>query len=366
MSYPEKRAGAFTGRWYGEVAANGRHRRFRRPFNDKQTADLYEDHIRRFNSEPEWANPDGGDNDPDRGPTLGEAFAAAKRQGGPKGKWKRERDHSGPQNREFVVRFLGEKRPLADLTSEDFYRLIENLELRPGRDGEQLSPKTINRYLSALSAILNVAANHKPPMIKVQPKLPFLPEEGGRIWYFTEEMEAAVVRWLREQGWLAEALTVRVLAASGLRWGEFARLSRNDVTEPRQLGQVVVSIIQLDKTKTDTARNVPLPPELGRELRAMLATDSQPIYRTMRQRLAMAVKSCGYEPQLTIHTLRHTTATRLALQGYTEGKIQRLLGHKNIKTTLRYVHLNDSSIAEMVMGPWGARGRSANNTGTGD
>lgn len=42
---------------------------------------------------------------------------------------------------------------------------------------------------------------------------------------------------------------------------------------------------------------------------------------------------------VTIHVLRHTTASRLLQAGFDVVKVQQWLGHKDIKSTLRYAHL---------------------------
>lgn len=48
-----------------------------------------------------------------------------------------------------------------------------------------------------------------------------------------------------------------------------------------------------------------------------------------------------------IHTLRHCFATHQLYQGTDIFVLQRLLGHVNIKTTLRYLHLTPDRIAKI-------------------
>lgn len=46
----------------------------------------------------------------------------------------------------------------------------------------------------------------------------------------------------------------------------------------------------------------------------------------------------------TIHTIRHTTATRLVQNGLSIYEVQTVLGHADAKTTMRYAHLEQASV----------------------
>jgi integrase len=356
---PEKREGKYTGKWYADIPALAEvHPRFRRRFDTERQARMYRDHVNEHHQEPEWAldpqeasRPIG---DPET--TLGAVAAKAEEAGGVKGKWKRGRNPSGKAQRIYVVDFLKPATQVAEITRDTLEKLVAALERH------KTGPSTINRYLAAASGILHYAAVHK--MIPYKPSIPWQPTDGGRIHWFTEEMEAAVRKVMEEKGQLAEALTFRVLCRSGLRWGEFESLERFQLMDPIK-PRDKFGTISVDKSKTDSPRSVRIPLEMVRELRAMIATGTRPLYAAMRNCLKAAVKSCGYAKELTIHCCRHTTATRLALLGWNSAKIQKFMGHKRITTTERYIHLAEELLGGVAESLWENGGSEVENTSGG-
>ena len=61
------------------------------------------------------------------------------------------------------------------------------------------------------------------------------------------------------------------------------------------------------------------------------------------QSLRKALKRAGLLG-FTIHTLRHTHATRLVQNGVSLYEVKEVLGHTDIKTTMRYAHLDRSDV----------------------
>ena len=47
---------------------------------------------------------------------------------------------------------------------------------------------------------------------------------------------------------------------------------------------------------------------------------------------------------MVIHTLRHTTASRLVTGGVNVYRVMAFTGHANVKTTMRYAHLAPDSL----------------------
>ena len=61
--------------------------------------------------------------------------------------------------------------------------------------------------------------------------------------------------------------------------------------------------------------------------------------KTVQRTMKAAVQLAGISKKATVHTLRHSFATHLLMNGVNIREIQDLLGHKNIETTMIYTHI---------------------------
>jgi site-specific recombinase XerD len=62
------------------------------------------------------------------------------------------------------------------------------------------------------------------------------------------------------------------------------------------------------------------------------------------QSIRKAMRRAGLH-DVRIHTLRHTLATRLIQNGMTVYEVKSILGHSDIRTTMRYAHLEQRQVA---------------------
>jgi len=67
----------------------------------------------------------------------------------------------------------------------------------------------------------------------------------------------------------------------------------------------------------------------------------------LRRAFEPALRKAGIQGA-SWHTLRHTTASRLAMAGVPIRTIQEIMGHRDIGTTLKYTHLAPGHIKEAI------------------
>jgi len=142
---------------------------------------------------------------------------------------------------------------------------------------------------------------------------------------------------------------VLLMLHSGLRTGEIRHLRLDDLDlDKRQ--------VRIEQGKGLQDRVVFLSREGVEALQAYLAvrgpaaTDHVFIYRHRplsqgycNQRLRAYGRGCGLH--ITAHQLRYSCATLLLNAGLPVLTLQRVLGHRWVETTLRYVRLYDSTMA---------------------
>ncbi len=145
-------------------------------------------------------------------------------------------------------------------------------------------------------------------------------------------------------------LMLRTAYACGLRVSEVIRLKAADIDSARML-------LWIRAGKGNKDRCVPLSTVLLEELRAWWR-EQRPVgwlfpgqtaaghlhAASLQKACQRACAAAGLSKHVTPHTLRHSYATHLLEEGTDLLTIQRLLGHKDLKTTTRYTHVSPEKI----------------------
>jgi integrase len=201
------------------------------------------------------------------------------------------------------------------------------------RRTERASPATISKEITILKHCLRLAVEdwallHKNAAIGV--KLPKV--DNGRLRYLTpDELKKALhvaPEWMRAPLALA--------AFTGCRRGELLALRWNDVNLKQR-------VVFLPDTKNGEAKAVPLN-SLAIEVLEYLPKDDELVLPGVDgPRLSVETKRLFKRQGIkdaSFHTLRHTAASWLVMQGADLYSVGQLLGHKTLKMTKRYAHLS--------------------------
>jgi integrase/recombinase XerD len=155
---------------------------------------------------------------------------------------------------------------------------------------------------------------------------------------------------------LKHRLILMTTYAAGLRAGEVTRLKPEHIDSKRMLIKIVNG-----KGRKD--RYTMLSKKLLHELRRYYKTcrphtylfpsnyekhKHKPLsYETVRSIYEEARKKVGIKNGRGVHTLRHSFATHLLEAGYDIRKIQVLLGHSKLSTTMIYLHVSRETLSKV-------------------
>jgi integrase/recombinase XerD len=257
-----------------------------------------------------------------------------------------------------------QRRNLSPITIRIYLRAVEDFAQYFKMSPDKLRPEHIRQYqahlftdrkLDAISVAQQLSALRffflktlkRPWMVEDMP----FPKRPIRLPQVLSQEE--VERLIQCAGSPLHRIWLLMLYATGMRREELVRLKIGDIDSDRML-------IRIRQGKGKKDRDVMLSPRLLQELRqywrlanpkpktylfpgkgshqnADVPIDSRSIFNAVQQ----AAKRAGIDKRVHPHTLRHSFATHLLESGADLRTIQVLLGHADLKTTCRYLHLSE-------------------------
>jgi integrase len=248
----------------------------------------------------------------------------------------------------YVVRRLEREIGHWLLKEIDYQRLREQ---RDSWKNSGIAPATVNRRFSIISVTLSEA--HKEGDLPAMPAMPEkLAENNIRERYMTADEEQRAREYLRKRvaieqiegvasEWLYMTALFDFLLDTGCRLSE----ALVHLTRERFDGRAVR--FPAGVTKTAPARSVPLTPRARAAAEVLL---EYPAHGTLTDdwaghRWMLVREACGF-PDLNLHILRHTCASRLLKRGVALYTVSKWLGHASIRTTQRYAHLEEGTLEQ--------------------
>lgn len=232
-------------------------------------------------------------------------------------------------------------RRLADIRRREVESWLHALSVRG------LAPATCNRILAVFKSICSLAAVHgllpagQSPCADVPPFKIHIQRER----YLSPNEARRLMRAL-ERSPRPEAPALRLLLLTGARKSEILKARWEHVRLDQRLLTVPLS-------KSGKPRHIPLSDEAVAVIRAIPRergcpwlfpghapgkplSDLYVFWNNLRRELGFA--------DVRIHDLRHTFASFLVNAGHSLYEVQKLLGHSDPRTTMRYAHLGQASL----------------------
>lgn len=262
---------------------------------------------------------------------------------------------------EFWIDQFGPLR-LGEVTHGEINAAVAALQVRPAMratstgpkpTGKPLSPATINRHLSTLSAVMNFAL--KRGMIEAHPmkagKVEKLTEGNGRKRVLTDDEVVRLMAAAEGSRWPMMPLFLRMLLTTAARKSEVLNLRWEHVS-------LTESVAILHETKNGRSRALPL----VSDVRAALAEANKvrpinsdyvffdpknparpknidTIWRFVRQRAGLLKDRVDPMDQVVLHTTRHSAITKMLKGGANLTQAAVVSGHQTLAMLKRYEHL---------------------------
>lgn len=210
---------------------------------------------------------------------------------------------------------------------------------------ERVTPASVNRELACLKHMFTKAIEWGYVKVNPAKAVRRLKEPPGRLRYLSLDEIQALLKACSEH---VRPIVVTALN-TGMRRSELFNLRWLDIDFKNRKITVVNS-------KNNESRIIPINLTLYEELSNLsrraqgeyvfARKDGRPL-KDVKKGFSSALKKAGIK-NFRFHDLRHTFASHLVMQGVDLRTVQQIMGHKDIKMTMRYSHLSPDYVQKAV------------------
>jgi integrase len=236
--------------------------------------------------------------------------------------------------------FTGGQCKIGDLT-EEFCQKFKAYLLTAKRSNVssrlKLSQNSAHSYFNKFRAAVNEAYDSRYLSENPLKHVKAIPQQETKREFLTEEELRKLATTACDLPELRNAALFS--AMTGLRWSDISKLNWGDVQDSSE--GCFLHIVQ-KKTKSPILHPVS---NQAVKLLGPRGSDQEIIFEGLKycdsnnDKLKRWVLRAGIEKKITLHNFRHTYATLLLNKGTDILTVSKMLGHKNLKTTMLYANV---------------------------
>jgi len=210
----------------------------------------------------------------------------------------------------------------------------------------EVKPSTVNHELRYMRALFN-EMDRLGFYEGVNPlgKIRQFRETEREMGYLTTEQIPILLEACADSQNPYLTTVVKICLATGARFGEVEYLPRTGLIHNAQ------PAVRFTDTKNGRGRTVPISQSLAAEIRVVAKPVTEKRLfdncRTAFRKAAVRSRIQFPEGQMT-HILRHTFASHFMMNGGDLLTLQKILGHSDLKMTLRYSHLSPDYLEQVL------------------
>lgn len=270
------------------------------------------------------------------------------------------------ENYEFYlnrfVEFAGDIK-VADIDSELIRKFRLWLNRHENERGETLAMITQSYHLIALRGFLKYLSRRDIPSLSPDKiELPKTARKQVTFLHYDEIQNLIEQINVSEEAGLRDRALIELLFSSGLRVSELVNLNRDHINTKRRefmvrgKGQkdrpVFISQTAADWVEQYLAMRqdtlAPLFIGYSRNVETNTSGDFRRLTaRSIQRMVNKYARLAGITKHVSPHTMRHSFATDLLMNGADLRSVQVMLGHSNIATTQIYTHVTDAHLKEV-------------------
>lgn len=260
------------------------------------------------------------------------------------------------------VEFAGDITP-EQITGELLRKYRLWLNRYKSANGEELAMITQSYHLIALRSFLKYFSKRDIPSLAPDKiELPKTHRKQVTFLHYDEVLRLLDGVDVNNESGLRDRAILELLFSSGLRVSELVNLNRDHINTKRRefmvrgkgqkdrpvfISQAAADWVEkyLDERQDTLA---PLFISYSKNVEANTSGDYRRLTpRSIQRMIAKYARLAGITKHVSPHTMRHSFATDLLMNGADLRSVQNMLGHSNIATTQIYTHVTDAHLRDV-------------------